>query len=346
MLIFMLMLSLMLTTRPALGGPPASDSLLSYELSSEELQAFIDLKKSIDPSYRPFRPQSTGRATDNTTVAQSKRDVLTDPYHHPNKRYAHRGSTAADCAYHNGIQEIRKVYTFNVLEAECEIAGFSPDYAVNCTSRYTISQSHLYNPSWRGDIWEFTHVCPEHTVCVDVELSSNTLERERKDVVCQPEEKVESPRHSAVAVKGARSSASSEPDWCSLDVLVPGLDYPSTSAMTTFVLSEEVLWADGRYYNAPKLWIRDSPKKYARGFDRGFRTNTNMISTELNVGSSRGKLQSRAVNFCMEMIRGGNVWTIMMYTYFRYDKRSHRLIPKGLDNVPDLSDTDDDNITK
>lgn len=333
MIVSSFVLALVFSTRITMAALAMFSDVISYELTPEEVEALIHLRRSHKPSSERSQLSQHFQSATNMIFGESKQPKVgvTDPYHYVGKIYPHQGSTLADCPYHDGIREPRKIYSFRFHEAECENPGTSPMYNVSCKSRHRFSR--LSDPTWGGPIWQFIHICPKKTVCVDVAAAPNMPVPRNRDIVCRPEKEVESLNHAAVALKGAGSSASSEIDWCSLETLVPGLDHSSSSVMTSFVLSEEVLWANRSHYNAPKLWIQDSPKGYTRGFDLGWSTNTNLLSTEINVPSYRGRLQPRAVNFCMELIRGGNVWTIMIYTYFRYDHRRHKVIPRRLYNT-------------
>lgn len=182
---------------------------------------------------------------------------------------------------------------------------------------------------------EFEHVCPEGTVCIDHKSKAGTVlgASDSQDVFCQKSSELNIEEHAAVATKSPRSEAA--PDWC-LSAIVPGLTYPATPYATSFVLTEEVSWANGSEYIAPELYIRDHPNYFTKGFDRAYQRDTNLVSAELSIGSVRGRLQSRAVQFCMKMLTGGEVWTVMMYTWFKHGhgpRYRGRIPPAAADKV-------------
>lgn len=301
-----------------------ASEVVSYHLSPDELRAFIGVKQVQDPSYQPFfnptrRPQHfSGPATNFSADVTDGARVF-------DGRWLSSGNTKLDCIDWDGYQESTKKYLFSWNSAECIAPLPRPDFHLKCNANFTIMRKGIPK-TWRSEPFLFHYVCPHPKLCVDIDpeikLPITFSGFELKDIACRPPETVVVKQHAAVALKGAGSSADdSEPDWCSLPEIVPGLDYPSSWRTTSFLLTEEVSWANGSFYKAPKLYIRDSPEHYRSGFDRGYKTDTNLVSTIINVGSSRGKLQSKAVNFCMEMIRGGSVWTVMMYTWFKYIPR-------------------------
>lgn len=307
--------------------------MTSYKLTDDELKAFIRIKKSLEPSYRPFfESQSTDSLQEKNINNPSA--VVPGPIHWPGYHESSE-NTLADCLSWDEMDVGRKSYRFGFNQAECKLPGHSGDFTLNCSATYTTDPSPFIRKS---QPFIFDYHCPFPKVCIDMaadpalSAGHNTLEGGPKNIACRPEEDLVVKQHAAIALQGARSSAVGSPDWCSLPEIVPGLDYPPTWKTTSFMLTEEVSWANGSQYKAPKLWIKDSPTHYKYGFDRGLRRNTNVISTIVNVESWRGHLQSRAVNFCMEMIRGGNVWTVMMYTWFKYTPRRGS-VPARIDYI-------------
>lgn len=304
--------------------------IISYRFTSEELEAFIGVKKALDSSYRLFSPSFKKRTSFSEEAVQSEPT-------RPRGRHLSSGNTIADCVEHDHYTFDKKRYRFTWHSATCHVPGQSPDFDLTCNSTYILVSTYRHETRqpliFKGRQFIWWQFCPPNKVCIDDDLSGD----ERRNIRCADQDEITTKEHAAVAFKGAGSSANPstdpfEPDWCALGEIVPGLQYPATPQMTTFMLTEEVSWANGSYYNAPKLLIRDSAKLYKNGFDRAYKTNTNLVSTLLNVGSVRGRLQSRAVDFCMDIIRGGDVWTVMMFTWFKYSARRGK-IPETLENV-------------
>lgn len=318
-----------------------SGEVMTYHLTDEELETFFRLKRALEPSYEPLFQSHHSGASYNTTSNEEAFEINPEKTTYWPGKWLSSGNTAEDCIAHSDVYA-RKRFQFKWLEAQCLLPNSSPEFLLNCSSIYRVIPSSV---DWEGAPWIFHQVCPPPKVCIDLDLGAEVAGAfpgfTYKNIACVERDKLTIKQHAAVAMKGARSSAESEPDWCSLPEIVPGLGYPSIYHMTSFLLTEEVSWANGSYYQAPKLYIRDSPSHYKNGFDRAYKQNTNVVSTIINVGSARGRLQSRAVNFCMELIRGGHVWTVMVYTWFRYTPR-RGIVPAELDYVPEVGKIDQD----
>lgn len=307
-------------------SPRAAHTVTPYQLTQEEISAFIDLKRSINSSYEPFSGVISPRPRSDTIYQSSKHPVG----HYPGRKYESSGNADLDCVSHNGVGLRKFRYYYERNWAICERPGESPNFTLNCSMKY--SPGTAYNTMYPGKATLFIHVCPHPKVCIntareDQAASSNGASSE--NVACVERDSLTVTEHSAVAMRGAGSEADSEVDWCSLEELIPGLDYPPTWHGSSFVLTEEVSWANGSFYNAPKLYIRDDPNYIKNGYDHAFKRHTNVVTTALYVGSVRGRLQSRPINFCMELLRGGEMWTVMLYTWFRVSDR--RGLPPTVD---------------
>lgn len=294
------------------------DNALSYEMTPEEIKAFVSIKKQKDPSYEPlmapvFRPESNP-----DPFGQAEYPLG----HTAAKRYLSTGNTGQDCVSHNGEGLFKVFYKYSWDSAYCHRHGVSPDFTLNCSTTFRIPDR--YETTYKGRNSIFWHACKPPGVCMDLDLTRYLNGYFQgfsfQDVYCVDPRKIVLKEHHAVAFKDLYGHGSG-PEWC-LQEHVPGFNYPPMSRMTPFVLTEEVSWANGSTYKAPKLYIRDNPKYIKNGFDHAYKTNTDVISTEIEIGSVRNRLQSKAVEFCMEMIRGGDVWTVMMYTWFRTTSRS------------------------
>lgn len=315
-----------LVRRTAQLSPDDSKDAGSYVMTPEEIQAFIAVKKSIDTTYQPFINRSKWSVTSNSTFEQSTPKAL--KHHYPGDRYPSEGTTEADCLSHDELYIRHLRYRFQWRSAKCDLPGESGDYTITCSSKYDVRP--YYDIIYSGKDMEFTHFCKDPEVCLDIDIGPSALRGVAyHDAICVDPWKLTIRQHMAIA-KRVRL-ASSEPDWCSLPTIVPDLDFPPTWSMTTFLLTEEVTWANGSEYLAPKLYIRDSPSYYKFGIDRAYKQDTNVISTTINIGSARGKLQSKAVEFCMEMLTGGEVWTVMMFTWLKVVPRHGRILPMLLE---------------
>lgn len=306
-----------------------------YDLTPEEIQAFIGLKKSIDPDYKPFVSRN-GSTLSNSSFGmieagdrRGTRHNMWPKNHDPQNTYRRQISSVMDCVTHDGSNRNRFFFHYRWVESVCDNPGRDAYYKVTCNTTFTISR-----PNYRGRIFHlnnmvFRHYCLGDLVCMPygfLRLNPAWAHLEARDIHCVNRASIIVIGHKAIAQNTGESSGVKRKrnEFCSPDVFVPGTAYPSTWQQTSFVLTEEVSWANGSYYNAPKLYIRDSPKYSHFGFDRALKTNSDLVSAEITVGSVRGQLHSLPVNFCVEMLTGGNVWTIMMYTWFQINARRSR----------------------
>lgn len=313
-----------------------------YQLTKEEIQAFIDLKEATDFDYTPNVPVSAaGLSNSSFDMKPRRRTRPQQPRwprsHHPINSYPRQETSLADCSFHNGWNRDGLRFRYRLVESVCRIPGVSAFYKVNCATTFTVPPTH--NHRYRQPNMLFRHYCPKLSVCMPYQFLRQIPEWEHleaRDVHCIDPTLVVVIDHEAVASSGVGTSGTKDAEFCSPDVSIPGINYPSTGQETSFMLTQEVSWANGSYYSAPKLYIQDSPKFVHNGFDRAFKTNTDVVSASITVGSVRGRLQSKPVRFCMEMIRGGNVWTVMMYTWFHINAR--RSMPPSM-NLANVNET-------
>lgn len=316
---------------------------LTYAMTPEEIQAFIAVKRTVNPTYQPFSKRAMKQSpASNLTFEQSKpadKRIRKRPnrpkyrYHLQGQKYPSMGSLDADCTFHTPTWENYKKYSFTKQRAKCLAPVESPEYTVWCPSTYTVGR--LQDRDWPGRVWEFTHVCPPPEVCMDSDYSGTALEgTDATEVFCAHPEDIRVKHHAAVAIAKKRRTSSMYLDWCGPTEHIPGFDYPSTYQTTSFLTTMEVSWANGSEYLAPTLVIMDSPSIHKAGFDRAYKHNSDLVSSVIDIGSVRGKLQSRAIDFCMDMLAGGDVWAVMMYTWIKVKRPMHGKIPSPLESVP------------
>lgn len=318
------------TILAALSNASSPQSNPAYHLTLEEIQAFINIKKRLDPLYEPFAARGDGSAVPNHRFEQSAaRSSRNLPRHRQKDTWETTGSTEGDCLSHNPTMTGGKLYQFKFLSSRCKRPGRSHFYTVACDSEFAVGPYYREFQPWFP--WPFVHYCLYPDVCIDYDTSGTIHEdTDYSNTFCAHPEDIRVKSFIGVAIptkrtRSTRPRSSVAPSWCSPTEYIPGHKYPSTSQMTTFLLTEEVSWANGSEYIAPQLYIRDSSSHFTKGFDRAFRTNDSLVSTTINVGSVRGRLQSKAVQFCMNMLTGSEVWTVMMYTWIKVNPRHGKI---------------------
>lgn len=277
----------------------------SYELTKEELNAFIESKRSIDPSYSPFNAMLPSGRPRNRAPFQL-------PYYNPHLDVSGLVNTVANCLEHN-YRELFNEVSMRLQSARCIEPGYSGAYFVKCKPYKVFATNAGYTRAFpQSRLQEYIHECPKSKVCMPFHLHNYMNEPEftvdeYKDIQCVAPE--------ALVVKNIEAVAGTSHQQCSASHDVPGGYLPASHAGVNLILTEEVSWANGSAYKAPAMFIVDETS--GRSFDRVYELDTDMVSTELTIQAYRGHLQNRMIKFCFEQVSGGRSWTVMLYSWFR-----------------------------
>lgn len=225
----------------------------------------------------------------------------------PNVQYDYE----AICEFYNGVDAYGRNWVHTFKDAECDPSeGDRQRIKIICASRYTEQGAKRRVSIARPDSNFFRH-CPAGTICTKLLYRATQNSGPREEVVCVEQEQVR--------VQSVSTSQTNADDvYCGLTLRLPGDQYrpqPGQHSLN-LVLTEEVMFPNGSAYPAPMLYIRDVTSRW--GFDRAFQRDASAASAKITLTTFGGKIQTRFVQFCMQMMPGvAETSVVFMYTFFQ-----------------------------
>lgn len=215
------------------------------------------------------------------------------------------------CIQEGGWDSFRRLWRYWFKDAKCYTESKDPQLV-----RLTCGRFYQYfglsrpvtHPMPDKDIFPR---CPEGTICQPVILinkgEGGPLERAGcvalKDIVKET----------------VRSDplAENQKVHCGLSLQLPGPYYigvPGEQKINV-VLTEQVQYLDGSSYPAPLLYIRDTSN--SQSIDRAWRQHASVASTVIELGIYRGHFVSKNFEFCMQMLPGHTISSVIFtYSFF------------------------------
>lgn len=228
---------------------------------------------------------------------------------------------AENSGFQTGPEGEKQWWHYWYKTAECDVASGDPRRVkLTCGSLYRTFQvrrtiTHLDQPDK-----VFYPECPENTTCQNVFLP---VQGEGG-----PEEKTGCVKKDDLVRETVRSNPLVEDQevHCSLSLRLPGSHYRALPGeqKINLVLTEQVRYPDGKPYPAALLYIRDtsSPK----GFNRAWRQNADVASAVIELGTYRGNFVSKNFEFCMKMLPGHAISSVIFtYSFFKVDLHHGRI---------------------
>lgn len=248
-------------------------------------------------------------------------DESQEPVMQHDSRVRRRGNVDAwaDCLGLNRIEEGYN-YRHDLNEVECNHPFQSPFYTVTCNVVRRNVRANDFEPFTYWGITKVPGQCLRQHICTNIEKTTPTIGGVIKemDISCVKQE-LDHYMRIMEAFHGHAHAAQAQ-TGCTDVTPVPGhQDGGSSSRPQTFVLTAEVFQHDGTQYKAPTMSIRDLSSKWK--LDRAVRHDTSVVSTEITVGAWRGQLQSRKMQFCVELSAAAGQWVVLHYTWFRATSR-------------------------
>lgn len=219
----------------------------------------------------------------------------------------------------------RKMWHHWFKKAECDRSnGDRRAIKLTCGSQWR----EFGSPQWNlADDKVVRYACEERTYCSERIFINDTEGGPVQEVECVDEENVKT------------ETVSSKPDaahhghpnlHCGLDLQIPGTHYRAVPGQKSMhiILTEEVYYPNGQPYSASQLYIREKSNKY--GLDPVFRQGASVASLQIEVGFYRGQWQQREFEFCMQMLPGLAVSSVIFtYSFFKVDLQHGRVPPKA-----------------
>lgn len=202
--------------------------------------------------------------------------------------------------------------TYWLIIVECDIKSGNPrQIKITCGSQF---QAHFHGITTRSANKYFHPLCPEGTVCQAVYRINQKGQGPDEEIGCADEEDV---------VEETVSTGRSEPPvHCSLTLAIPSSQSRAALGQKTFdvVLTEQVTYPNGTAYIAPLLYIRDMSNP--NGWDRTLRRDASVASAVIQVGTYRDNFVTKEFKFCVQMLPGHLVSSILFtYSYFQVTMR-------------------------
>lgn len=293
----------------------------TYQLSSEELSAFLDIRHSVGEHSVAHHDIVTRRSSDDISTPQYNQSL--------GKWIEHEVHTNALCPEHDykDIFGFPRTYTF--LKAHCIGPSKPRRFLLYCQER-SVSWPHFNSIAERVE--KFWHMCPRATTCHNWNIPIyEGLEEVGKyeDIECVPNSMVKIDNLAGVA---ARPSLHGPYVHCTEPQEIPGPSMqhvPWNPTGTELILTEEVTWSNGSNYVSPLLFIHDKTSKLFE-FDRASRQFDSVVSAEIQVRPVRGRIPPRMIEFCMRLAVKTDVWVIMTYSWFTIP---HRIVKINGDPV-------------
>lgn len=276
-------------------GMWTSPGIVNYEFSKEEAAAFLALQRKNSAPSQFYHLQSL------------------------QKRNAH---AIALCEAKN-IRIKDWYYKHEWIGSMCKHTFHSQLYEVACK----VTRKDLFARAREPVFYDFgtTYIpqsCPEEKVCINDKGLLAGGGRLPDDIKCVDWTWAIYFQAMNAHPKGERPRQ--KVNGCSKPTQVPGKhDGGSSSTQRSFVISESASFLNGSSYKARTMNIRDLSSKW--GFDRVLRHDVDSVSTTINVGSWRGQLQSKDMQFCLDMTAAATVaagqWIVLSYTWYRAQSR-------------------------
>lgn len=114
---------------------------------------------------------------------------------------------------------------------------------------------------------------------------------------------------------------------CGLPLQLPGPHYRAVPGQQKIdvVLTEQVQYLNGSAYPAPLISIRDTTN--TKPVDRVLKYNTNGASALIELGTYRGKFASKTFEFCVQMLPGHVISSVIFrYSFFTVDLHHGRIV--------------------
>lgn len=204
-----------------------------------------------------------------------------------------------ECAKKTGLETDNRFCRFVFKRVECDKQARSRRAVkvfcdADCEQVVNGRIVYTFTETW------FSFLCDPGTFCETIYLINKTPDGGPiEEVGCTDEKAV---KQDIVVHDRTKAQPRQEKIHCGLELSLPGHDLQAdpNQEPVDIILTEHVLKLDQSSLDVPVLLIRDSTNPKAP-IDRVWRSDANVASALVEIGSYRGKLQQRKYEFCMQM---------------------------------------------